>query len=146
MDFILGQKTIIPVEVKYNSAGRYDDYGNILYFMNKYKIKKGFVFSKNYNKTIVELRTLHTKDLKPGEKSVLKKESITKERFKEIEFREIDARGTYRPLFLPVEWENIEKIKEDEEIVYKFTFSLQRAAYATIVMREFMKTEATAYV
>ncbi len=79
-------------------------------------------------------------------KSVLKKESITKERFKEIEFREIDARGTYRPLFLPVEWENIEKIKEDEEIVYKFTFSLQRAAYATIVMREFMKTEATAYV
>ena len=78
-------------------------------------------------------------------KKILKEEGITKEHFKKIKFREINARGTYRPLFLPIEWENIEKLKEKEN-VYVFIFSLQRAAYATIVMREFMKTDATAYV
>ena len=79
-------------------------------------------------------------------KKLLEEEGITLSQFKDIGFREIDARGTYRPLFLPIEWENIEKIEEENESVYKFIFSLQRAAYATIVMREFMKTSATAYV
>ena len=47
VDIIVGKKSPLPIEVKYRSNIRKEDFQNILFFMEEYKIKKGIVVTKN---------------------------------------------------------------------------------------------------
>jgi predicted AAA+ superfamily ATPase len=53
VDFILEGDEIKPIEIKYMSQGEKSHLNNISYFLENKKIKKGYLFSLNYNKNII---------------------------------------------------------------------------------------------
>ncbi len=56
VDFVMEKENIIPIEVKYISSGKSDDYRNMINFLDEYKIRTGFILSKNQNKTIIKAK------------------------------------------------------------------------------------------
>ncbi len=52
VDFVIDEGGIIPLEVKYKSKGKYDDYANLLNFLDNYNLKKAYIVSDNRNELI----------------------------------------------------------------------------------------------
>jgi tRNA pseudouridine13 synthase len=79
------------------------------------------------------------------EKVILEDEHITPEQFKIPYMPEATADGRVRAILNPV-WNLVqEEISEDKENVgmrkIKLGFTLNRGSYATVLLREFMKTQ-----
>ncbi|MEQ9715854.1 MAG: tRNA pseudouridine(13) synthase TruD [Candidatus Asgardarchaeum sp.] len=75
-------------------------------------------------------------------------ENVDKSNFLFKDLPELSSKGTYRQILAPIYWQSEPKIiATNNNINYiEFNFSLQKSSYATIVMREFMKTHPRNYV
>ena len=79
------------------------------------------------------------------EQEILENENVTPDQFKIPFMPEATAAGKIRSIFNPV-WNLVqEEISEDEENKgkqkMKLGFTLNRGSYATVVLREFMKSK-----
>ena len=75
------------------------------------------------------------------ERSVIQTESIEKLDFQITGLREASSKGTRRELLAP--YKSLQIDAGDEEAV--FSFSLNKGCYATALLREFMKADASCY-
>jgi predicted AAA+ superfamily ATPase len=52
VDFIIEENGIIPLEVKYKTKGKHDDYANLVKFLDTYNLQKAYIVSDNRNELI----------------------------------------------------------------------------------------------
>ncbi|MGQ4834603.1 MAG: tRNA pseudouridine(13) synthase TruD [Candidatus Asgardarchaeia archaeon] len=75
---------------------------------------------------------------------ILDVEKIEKDMFQKINSLSKYTKGAYRPILTEIYWEREPYITKEGTPV--FEFSLKKSSYATVVMREFMKTNPRNYV
>lgn len=75
---------------------------------------------------------------------ILERENIKLSDFKNTTIKIVRSKGSYREIIAPVFWEILPTVINND--VIKVVFSLKSATYATIVLREFMKTNPIYYV
>ena len=76
--------------------------------------------------------------------SIIEQENIQLDDFKSIEIKMLRSKGSYRELLAPVYLERHPMKLPDDGI--RIIFSLKSSTYATVMLREIMKSPPTAYV
>jgi tRNA pseudouridine13 synthase len=80
-----------------------------------------------------------------SERRVLADEDVCDEDFHILELPKLSQDGTRRPLWCPLDHLQVEAGEDDRGKHVTLSFTLPKGSYATCVLREFMKTDPSAY-